>query len=73
MAPPGQHFPKRVCELSTGYVSPREDRAKPTDGFVYVLNDLNVLKFGANATGNVAPVATISFVGFSGVTNIAAQ
>jgi hypothetical protein len=42
-------------------------------GNVYVLNDLNILKFGPNATGNVAPSATISFVGFSGVFSIAAQ
>lgn len=44
-----------------------------SEGNVYVLDDLNVLKFGANATGNVAPSATISFVGFSGVSSIAAQ
>jgi len=42
-------------------------------GNIYVLNDLNVLKFGPNATGNIAPSATISFVGFSGVASIAAQ
>jgi hypothetical protein len=42
-------------------------------GNSYVLNDLNLLKFSPSAMGNVAPSATISFVGFSGVTSIAPQ
>jgi hypothetical protein len=29
-------------------------------GNIYVLNGINLLKFAPNATGNVAPVATIT-------------
>jgi hypothetical protein len=43
------------------------------DGNVYVINLLNVLKFAPTSSGNVPPSATISFVGFSGVSGIAAQ
>jgi hypothetical protein len=71
---------------STGNVAPVRTIAGPATamialanlsvdsaGNVFVLNALNILKFGPNATGNVAPSSTISFVGFSGVSSIAAQ
>jgi hypothetical protein len=34
--------------------------ALDTAGNIYVLNDLNLLKFAPNAMGNVAPIATIT-------------
>jgi hypothetical protein len=44
-----------------------------SDGNVYVLDLPDILKFGPTSSGNVEPSATISFVGFSGVSSIAAQ
>jgi hypothetical protein len=44
-----------------------------SDGNVYVVDVLDILKFGPTSSGNVPPTATISFVGFSGVSSIAAQ
>ena len=44
-----------------------------SDGNVYVVDLFGVLKFGPTSSGNVPPTATISFVGFSGVSSIAAQ
>jgi hypothetical protein len=69
----GNAAPVRIIAGSaTTMISPG-NLSVDSEGNVYVLNDLNVLKFAANATGNVAPSATISFVGFSGVSSIAAQ
>ena len=44
-----------------------------SDGNVYVVDLSDILKFGPTSSGNVPPTATISFVGFSGVSSIAAQ
>ena len=37
-----------------------DNLALDSAGNIYVLNDLNLLKFAPNATGNVAPIATIT-------------
>jgi hypothetical protein len=63
---------RTIAGAATTMIAP-ESLSVDSAGNVYVLNDLNILKFGPNATGNVAPSATISFVGFSGVSSIAAQ
>ena len=44
-----------------------------SDANVYVVDLPGILKFGPTSSGNVPPTAIISFVGFSGVSNIAAQ
>jgi hypothetical protein len=41
-------------------------------GNIYLLNDLNILKFSPTAAGNVAPTATISSMFFENF-NIAVQ
>jgi hypothetical protein len=44
-----------------------------SDANVYVVDLPGILKFGPTSSGNVPPTAIISFVGFSGVSSIAAQ
>ncbi len=56
----GDVAPARIISGSATTMSAIGNLALDNAGNIYVLNGLNVLKFAPNATGNVAPIATIT-------------
>jgi hypothetical protein len=68
----GNVAPMRAISGSATTMSAIGNLAVDSAGNIYVLNDLNILKFPPTATGNVAPTATISSMFFENF-NIAVQ
>jgi hypothetical protein len=64
--------PMRTISGSATMMSALGSLALDSAGNIYVLNDLNILKFSPTAMGNVAPTATISSM-FSENSNIAVE
>ena len=59
----GNVAPTRTISGPASTMSSVGNLALDSAGNIYVLNDLNLLKFAPNAVGNVAPIATITTVG----------